>query len=171
MHTHGSARSCENTHEEWRRNNDIVDLTHTAERSLALELLGFSSVIREVERTLEFHRLATSLYTLATRFMSFYETCPVLRAEGPTLTARLVLCELTARTLAVGLSLLGIHAGADVAQSWQVATRGSCRQLAQVARAALLAPRSRRLQRRWPHAARTSRAAFELARQPVHRAQ
>jgi arginyl-tRNA synthetase len=61
-------------------------------------------------RTLEFHRLAASLYSLATRFMRFYESCPVLAAQGDTRAARLVLCDLTARTLALGLSLLGIQA-------------------------------------------------------------
>jgi arginyl-tRNA synthetase len=41
--------------------------------------------------------------------MTFYESCPVLRAEGNALQTRLTLCELTARTLALGLSLLGIQ--------------------------------------------------------------
>jgi arginyl-tRNA synthetase len=87
-----------------------VDVTHPAERSLALELLRFGSVIRDVERTLEFHRLAGFLYAVATRFMAFYESCPVLRMEGDTLRSRLTFCALTARMLAVGLSLLGIQA-------------------------------------------------------------
>jgi arginyl-tRNA synthetase len=95
---------------EWQWRNDTVDLAHPAERNLALELLGFGSVIRDVERTLEFHRLAALLYSLATRFMRFYESCPVLAAEGDTRATRLVLCDLTARTLARGLSLLGIQA-------------------------------------------------------------
>jgi arginyl-tRNA synthetase len=40
----------------------------------------------------------------------FYEKCPVLRAEGETRDSRLVLSDLTARTLQTGLSLLGIQA-------------------------------------------------------------
>lgn len=96
--------------EEWPRDSNTIDVTHPAERELALELLSFGRVIRDVERTLEVHRLAAFLYGLATRFTSFYESCPVLRAEGATLVSRLALCGLTARTLAVGLSLLGIHA-------------------------------------------------------------
>ena len=36
--------------------------------------------------------------------------CPVLKAEGPTRASRLALCDLTARTLALGLDLLGIGA-------------------------------------------------------------
>ncbi|NEO24011.1 DALR anticodon-binding domain-containing protein, partial [Moorena sp. SIO4A5] len=35
--------------------------------------------------------------------------CPVLKAEEPKRTSRLLLCDLTARTLKLGLSLLGIQ--------------------------------------------------------------
>jgi arginyl-tRNA synthetase len=87
-----------------------VVVTEPAERALALELLGFAGVIDDVADTLEFHRLAGYLYGLATTFTTFYEQCPVLRADGDVRTSRLVLCDLTARTLAVGLGLLGIVA-------------------------------------------------------------
>jgi arginyl-tRNA synthetase len=41
--------------------------------------------------------------------MSFYEQCPVLSAENAATTAsRLRICDLTARTLRLGLGLLGI---------------------------------------------------------------
>jgi arginyl-tRNA synthetase len=87
-----------------------VIVAEPAERALALELLGFGGVVDDVADTLEFHRLAGYLYGLATTFTSFYEQCPVLRAEGELRTSRLALCALTARTLAVGLGLLGIVA-------------------------------------------------------------
>jgi arginyl-tRNA synthetase len=80
------------------------------ERALAIALLSFGSAVGDVARTLEPHRLCTYLYDLATTFSAFYDRCPVLRAEGPDRAARLVLCELTARTLALGLGLLGIEA-------------------------------------------------------------
>jgi arginyl-tRNA synthetase len=51
-----------------------------------------------------------TLSAIATAFMTFYERCPVLRAEEPTRSSRLALCVLTARTLARGLDLLGIAA-------------------------------------------------------------
>jgi arginyl-tRNA synthetase len=89
---------------------DDVVVAEPAERALALELLGFAGVVDEVTDTLEFHRLAAYLYTVATTFTSFYEQCPVLKAEGDVRASRLVLCDLTARTLAVGLGLLGIVA-------------------------------------------------------------
>jgi arginyl-tRNA synthetase len=87
-----------------------VIVAEPAERALALELLGFGGVVDDVAETLEFHRLANYLYGLATTFTSFYEQCPVLRAEGEVRASRLALCALTARTLAVGLDLLGIVA-------------------------------------------------------------
>jgi arginyl-tRNA synthetase len=81
-----------------------------AERALALEVLEFATVLEEVERTLEFHRLCGYLYELSSAFTRFYENCPVLRSEGPVRDSRLVLCDLTSRTLATGLGLLGIDA-------------------------------------------------------------
>ena len=59
---------------------------------------------------LEPHVLCTYLYELAGDFMRFYETCPVLRApDDATRLSRLRLCDLTARTLKLGLWLLGIE--------------------------------------------------------------
>jgi arginyl-tRNA synthetase len=89
---------------------DSVAVTETAERELAIELLGFATVLSQVAETLEFHKLTGYLYTLASTFTTFYEKCPVLRADEPSRTNRLVLCDLTARTLARGLDLLGIGA-------------------------------------------------------------
>lgn len=82
-----------------------------AERALAMELLAFGAAVVTVEGSLHPHRLCTYLHGLASRFTSFYEQCPVLRADGDaTRRSRLVLCALTARTLAMGLGLLGIEA-------------------------------------------------------------
>jgi arginyl-tRNA synthetase len=87
-----------------------VIVAEPAERALALELLAFSGVVTEVAGDLECHRLAQYLHGLASAFTDFYERCPVLRAEGEVRTSRLVLCNLTARTLELGLGLLGIAA-------------------------------------------------------------
>ncbi|MEO5728263.1 MAG: DALR anticodon-binding domain-containing protein, partial [Byssovorax sp.] len=84
-----------------------------AERALALELLRFGSVVAEVERTLEPHRLCGYLFELASAYTSFYERCPVLKAATEEERAsRLALCDLTAKVLARGLDLLGIEAPA-----------------------------------------------------------
>jgi arginyl-tRNA synthetase len=80
------------------------------ERSLALLLLRFDLAVRQVAETLEPHRLCTYLFELAQGYTAFFEACPVIRAATPELRrSRLVLCELTARTLAQGLALLGIE--------------------------------------------------------------
>ncbi|WP_423461896.1 arginine--tRNA ligase [Promicromonospora sp. MS192] len=91
-----------------------VDTTlplHEAEKALALTLDGFEATLRDVAGTLEPHRLCGYLYDLATAFTRFYDACPVLGADDPAVrTNRLALCDLTGRTLATGLDLLGIPA-------------------------------------------------------------
>ena len=82
-----------------------------AERALALQLLSFEGVVQATAETLQPHRLCTYLFELAGSFTTFYEHCPVLRADTPEERAsRLVLCSLTARVLRQGLDLLGIEA-------------------------------------------------------------
>lgn len=86
-----------------------VRVVEPAERALVLELLGFGAAVASVEESLEPHRLAGYLYSLAMAFTSFYEKCPILKAEGDVRASRLALADLTARTLARGLELLGIQ--------------------------------------------------------------
>jgi arginyl-tRNA synthetase len=78
------------------------------ERMLAVKLVQFSEVLEMVASESTPHQLCAYLYDLSGAFMSFYEACPVLKSEGATREARLALCELTARTIATGLGLLGI---------------------------------------------------------------
>jgi arginyl-tRNA synthetase len=54
--------------------------------------------------------IASYVYELAKRFNDFYHACPVLQSPEPTRTARLALTAAARRTLANGLSLLGIAA-------------------------------------------------------------
>jgi len=87
-----------------------VLITAPEERALALALLRFDRVIASVVERSEPHLLATYLFELAQAFTAFYEGCPVLRAATQQLRqSRLTLCEITARTLATGLGLLGIE--------------------------------------------------------------
>ncbi|MCZ7417424.1 MULTISPECIES: arginine--tRNA ligase [unclassified Streptomyces] len=82
-----------------------------AERALGLHLDEFAQTLAGVAETYEPHKLAAYLYALATHYTSFYEHCPVLKAEdAATVENRLFLCELTARTLHQGMELLGIRA-------------------------------------------------------------
>lgn len=80
------------------------------ERALVLELLAFGSIVQKVEATLEPHHLANYLYGVAIAYSTFFEKCPVLKAEASTRASRLALCALTGKTLSVGLDLLGIEA-------------------------------------------------------------
>jgi arginyl-tRNA synthetase len=82
-----------------------------AERALVLALLGLPEVVASVVETLQPHRLAGYAFDVAQAFTSFYESCPVLRApDEATRTSRLALCDVTARTIACSLGLLGIEA-------------------------------------------------------------
>ncbi len=85
-------------------------LATPAERHLATGLLALPEAFDAALSSLQPHRLCTYLFDLAQRFTAFYDACPVLAADGPTRTERLALCELTARTLRLGLSVLGIEA-------------------------------------------------------------
>ncbi|XHU96512.1 MAG: arginine--tRNA ligase [cyanobacterium endosymbiont of Rhopalodia gibba] len=85
-----------------------IILKEDTEIDLGKYLLQFNEVIKEVEKTLLPNRLCDYLYELSKKFNRFYENCPVLRSEKLLKTSRLLLCDLTARTLKLGLSLLGI---------------------------------------------------------------
>ncbi|GAB3432572.1 arginine--tRNA ligase [Flindersiella endophytica] len=88
-----------------------VHVTHPHEHALVLRLGEFEGVLHRASERIELHRIAGYLYDLASAFTTFYEHCPVLRAEDEkTRVSRLVLCDVTARTLATGLSVLGISA-------------------------------------------------------------
>jgi arginyl-tRNA synthetase len=86
-----------------------VAVTAPPERALALRLLDFGAVVTGVGETAEPHRLCAYLFDVASLFTTFYEECPVLKAEPPSLRARrLALCALTLRVLTAGLGLLGV---------------------------------------------------------------
>lgn len=88
-----------------------IALEHAAERALGTRILQFGETLSAVSTTLLPNLLCDYLYELAGAFMAFYENCPVLRApDDETRAARLRLCDLTARTLRLGLGLLGIRA-------------------------------------------------------------
>jgi arginyl-tRNA synthetase len=80
------------------------------ERALALAVVQLAGIVERAGEALQPHRICAFLYDLATAFTAFYESCPVRKSEGATRASRLALSEVTARTLAVGLSLLGIGA-------------------------------------------------------------
>ena len=81
------------------------------ERALAKRLLAFDSAVWDTIDKYSPHRLCTYLFDLAQDFTSFYEHCPVLKADDEaTKRSRLALCDTTARVMSEGLGLLGITA-------------------------------------------------------------
>ncbi|MFM9264729.1 arginine--tRNA ligase [Tychonema sp. BBK16] len=86
-----------------------VILESDAELVLAKHLLQLNEVINSVGGDLLPNRICQYLFELSQKFNQFFEQCPVLKAEEPLRSSRLVLCDLTARTLKLGLGLLGIQ--------------------------------------------------------------
>ncbi len=84
-------------------------LSEPAEIQLAVKLLQFNEAINGVIEDYQANILCNYLFELAGVFMSFYEKCPVLKTEEPIRSGRLLLCDLTAKTLHQGLNLLGIE--------------------------------------------------------------
>jgi arginyl-tRNA synthetase len=85
-----------------------ITINEPAERALAVKLVQFGEMLNVVAGECMPHHLCSYLYDLAGAFMSFYEACPVLKADGDVRASRLALCDLTARTISKGLELLGI---------------------------------------------------------------
>ena len=84
-------------------------LGENAEVHLARLLIRYGETVPSI---LDEHRpnlLANYLLELARAFHSFFEACPVLKADEPVRSSRLALCELTSKVLSHGLGLLGIR--------------------------------------------------------------
>ncbi len=86
-----------------------IELEENAELALAKHILQLEEVIKEVESTLLPNRICLYLFELSQKFNQFYEQCDILDADQPQRTSRLILSDLTARTIKLGLSLLGIQ--------------------------------------------------------------
>ncbi len=86
-----------------------VHIDAPAERALALKLAQLPEIIETVASDCMPNVLCAYLFELAGAFMSFYEACPVLKADEQTRTSRLMLCLVTARVIQCGLNLLGIE--------------------------------------------------------------
>ncbi len=88
-----------------------LELVEPQERELLLHALDFGRAVRGAWDQGKPNVLATFLYELASRYHSFYQACPVLKADDPTVVvSRLNLNLLTRKVLTTGLGLLGIDA-------------------------------------------------------------
>ncbi|MDR6965853.1 arginine--tRNA ligase [Shewanella putrefaciens] len=87
-----------------------IVLEHEKEKDLGNKLAQFGEILNRVVDKGQPHVLCAYLYELAGAFSSFYEACPVLAADNDEQkNSRLLLSQLTARTLQKGLNLLGIE--------------------------------------------------------------
>lgn len=95
--------------DELRAGDIPVSLGTPQERALALRLNRFAEAVEGAGRDARPNVLTEYLFGLAGDFTSFYDACPVLKADSEELRlSRLVLCDVTARVIARGLDLLGI---------------------------------------------------------------
>ncbi len=85
-----------------------ISLIEPAERQLASKLLQLSEAIEIVAKEGTPNLLCNYLFELAGNFMTFYEACPIMKADEEVKQSRLRLAQLTADTLQTGLGLLGI---------------------------------------------------------------
>jgi arginyl-tRNA synthetase len=86
-----------------------IVITEPAERELALKLLSFGAAVTQVADTAGPHQLAAYLFEVASLFTTFYEQCPVLKADDEEIRqSRLALCAAVLRVLTTGLGLLGV---------------------------------------------------------------
>jgi arginyl-tRNA synthetase len=86
-----------------------LHLAAPEELKLAKHLLNFGLVLEAAADEYRPNFICNYLYELAGCFTSFYENCPVLKAEPGERASRLALCDLTARVLKQGLESLGIE--------------------------------------------------------------
>jgi len=88
----------------------IVNLNEPAELDLAKHLVRYGEAIQSAVVDYRPNYLTAYLYELAQKFSAFYTNCPVLVAGPDKRPTRLLLCDLTARTIGHGLhELLGIE--------------------------------------------------------------
>jgi arginyl-tRNA synthetase len=85
------------------------DLSAGPELTLGLQLMRFEDMLSQSMNDYLPNMVTEYLFETARMFSSFYEQCPVLRADTPeAVLSRLRLTDLTGKTLKKGLELLGI---------------------------------------------------------------
>ncbi|QDU16395.1 Arginine--tRNA ligase [Gimesia maris] len=93
-----------------RENQSALKLQDETERALALQINRYSETLESVAIEARPNYLTNYLFELSNLFSTFYNQCPVLKAEEEQVkSSRLLLCDLTARVIDHGLSLLGIR--------------------------------------------------------------
>jgi arginyl-tRNA synthetase len=87
-----------------------LNITEPSELDLAKHLIRYGEAVEAAVADYRPNYLTSYLYDLAQKFSVFYTNCPVLDADPTKRPTRLLLCDLTARTIEHGLhNLLGIE--------------------------------------------------------------
>ncbi len=90
--------------------NSSIGLFSEEEETLAKCIVNFAESFDKSITTMHPHKLCTHIHATSSAFATFYEACPILKAENEEImTSRLALCDLTARVISTGLELLGIQ--------------------------------------------------------------
>jgi arginyl-tRNA synthetase len=93
-----------------RANPPPLLLEHPTERAVAAQLMRLEETLVAAAADYHPHLICTYLWDLCKPYSSFNASCKVLKAETPGLRkSRLLLCDLTARTIKLCLGLLGIE--------------------------------------------------------------
>jgi arginyl-tRNA synthetase len=88
----------------------VPEMPTPHERALAIQILRFPEALNAAAADYRPNLLTSYLWDLAKAYSGFFQNCPVLKAETPSLRqSRLLMCDLTARVIAQGLDLLGIQ--------------------------------------------------------------
>lgn len=94
-----------------RQTPELLKVDAPSERALMLQLESFGEALDSVLSELRPNLLTQFLFETANRFSTFYNECHVKNESDKAVqTSRLQLCDLTGRTLTLGLFLLGIEA-------------------------------------------------------------
>jgi len=119
QYAYARIRSIERKAKEPPRNVDIkaeiagiknLNITEPSELDLAKHLIRYGEAVEAAAGDYRPNYLTSYLYDLAQKFSVFYNDCPVLDASSDKRPTRLLLCDLTARTIQHGLhNLLGIE--------------------------------------------------------------
>jgi len=109
VRVHGIFRKAKSMGIDVKLDYSAIQIESPFEIAIAKHVLRIGEIIEIVARDLKPHTLCTYLYDLATKYHAFFENCPVLQSDELTRSSRLALCDITARTLALGLDLLGIE--------------------------------------------------------------
>ncbi len=95
---------------------DVQEMTvnmsglNPVEVELVKKLAKFPEIVKDAAHKQEPHRIAQYLLDLAHQFSAFYESTPVLKAEGTKKGRRIAMVKATENVLRIGLDLLGIQA-------------------------------------------------------------